>query len=55
MRHLVSIVLIVGALAAFAASLGPLYFGALVIAVALLVAAVCFEAMFWRRVVQKRR
>lgn len=55
MRHVISIVLIVGAFLAGSTGWGPLYFGAPVIGMALLLAALGLEVLFWRRVVRERR
>lgn len=54
MRHVISIALIVGAILAAAAAWGPLYFGAPVFGVSLLLAAVSLELLFWLNADKKR-
>jgi hypothetical protein len=55
MRHLISLALLLGALVAAVAGVGPFFFGAPIIGGALLLLAVVLEISFWRHLVRKRR
>ena len=53
MKHLISLSLLLGAVVAYAAGVGPFFFGSLVIGGVLLAAALVLEVFFWRRVLRK--
>lgn len=55
MRHLITVALMVAALLAYAAGLGPLFFGAPVVGSVLVLAALILEVAAWRRVIRHRR
>ena len=53
MKHLISLALLVGAMAAYAAGIGPFFFGSPVIGGVLLAGALVLEVSLWRRVLRK--
>jgi membrane protein implicated in regulation of membrane protease activity len=53
MKHLISLALLLGAVVAYAAGVGPFFFGSPVIGGVLLAAALVLEVFFWRRVLRK--
>ncbi|MHB1058234.1 MAG: glycosyl transferase family 39 [Rhodanobacter sp.] len=54
MRHLISGIVLLAAMAAYANGMGPFFFGAPVIGGMLLVVAVALEVVFWRRLAGKK-
>jgi len=53
MKHLIGLALLLGAVIAYAAGVGPFFFGSPVIGGVLLAAALVLEVSFWRRVFRK--
>lgn len=54
MKHLISLALLVAAMAAYTAGWGPFFFGAPALGGVLLAGGLVLEVFFWRRTLRKR-